>query len=138
MATAKEKLTENVKRELPFTIETMKGFNKIADAVKYFSDRRTPIRRKAIVNLFNEAHELNFGGVSLNMAVFKTDKEALDKFFDKKKLFSSELSRERFDAKVNKWFGKTDGPIKPPREVLVKDDVTSEKDAQSANSTPEQ
>ena len=138
MATAKEQLTDSVKRNLPFTIETMKRFNKIADAIKYFSDRETPIRRKAIVNLFNEAHELQFGGVSLNMAVFKTEKEALDKFIKDKKLFSNEITRKRFDAKVNVWFGKTDGPIRPPKEVLVKDDVTSEKDAQSVNSTPEQ
>ncbi|CAB4152442.1 hypothetical protein UFOVP611_11 [uncultured Caudovirales phage] len=137
MATVKERLTENAKRNLPFTIETMKRFNQIAEAIKYFSDRETPIRRKSIVNLFNEAHELNFGSVSLNMAVFKNDPKTLNAFIERNKLFANAITRKRLDVKIKNWFGKAEEIVKAETEVLIKQSVTSENDAQSANSPTE-
>ena len=113
MAIAREK------RELPFTVETMKKFSNIAEAVKYFTtDVKKPVRQKRIVNLFNEAHELNIGAVSLNMAVFKKDPRQLETFIQRTGIFKSEKSVERVRQKVDQWFGKTSDVKNPIGDVV--------------------
>jgi len=121
------------RKELPFTVETMKTFASIAEAVKYFENAKQPIRRKRIVNLFNEAHELNIGSVSLNMAVFKKDPKQLDSFIKRTGLFNSEKSIERVKKGVEAWLGKTPDvkyPIGDIRQPI------SEAKATVVNDTP--
>lgn len=112
MATIREK------RELPFTVETMRKFGNVAEAVKYFSQLKQPVRQKRIVNLFNEAHELNIGAVSLNMAVFKKDPKQLETFIKRTGIFKSEKSVERVRQKVDQWFGKTSDVKNPIGDVV--------------------
>lgn len=107
------------KRELPFTVEVMKKFSNIADAVKYFtSEVKRPVQRRKIVNLFNEAHELNIGAVSLNMAVFKNDPRQLDNFIKRTGKFQSENSVKRVRQKIDQWFGKTSDVKTPIGDVV--------------------
>ena len=106
-------MATKVQKEKPFTVETMKGFNSIADAVKYFSQLKQPVRQRRVVNLFNEAYELNIGAVSLNMAIFKNDTKKLETFIKSAGIFNSEKSVERLNKAVVLWSGKT-SDVKTP------------------------
>lgn len=125
-------MATRVQKEKPFNIETMKGFTTIAEAVKYFSQVKQPVRQLKIVNLFNEAHELNIGNVSLNMAIFKSDTKQLETFIKRTGIFRSEKSVERVKKAVEAWQG-----IKPrePFDGVVKDPLNVVK-AQTATETP--
>lgn len=126
-------MATRVQKEKPFNIETMKGFATIAEAVKYFSQVKQPVRQKKIVNLFNEAHELNIGSVSLNMAVFKKDPKQLETFIKRTGKFNSEKSIERVKKSVEAWLGKTPDvkyPIGDIRQPI------SEAKATVVNDTP--
>lgn len=125
-------MATRVQKEKPFTVETMKGFNSIDEAVKYFSQVKQPVRQLRIVNLFNEAHELNIGPVSLNMAIFKNDTKKLEEFIKKANIFRSEKSVERVKKAVELWKGiKT----REPFDGVVKDPLTDVK-AQTETITP--
>lgn len=110
-----------IRKEKPFTIETMKTISNVNDAIKYFQNEvKKPLRTQKIVNLFNEAHELNIGSVSLNMAVFKKDPKLIDEFVKRNKLFSSEKSAIVLKEKIGAWYGK---PIE--REVIDREIIES-------------
>jgi hypothetical protein len=121
------------KKELPFTVETMKEFSNIAEAVKYFSQVKQPVRQKRISNLFNEAHELNIGPVSLNMAVFKKDPKQLETFIKRSGVFQSEKSRIIVKKAVEAWLGKIENVKTPIGDVKRPID---EAKAQLSNETP--
>lgn len=124
MATIREK------RELPFTVETMRKFGNVAEAVKYFSQLKQPVRQKRIVNLFNEAHELNFGPVSLNMAVFKKDTKQLEVFIKRTGIFKSEKSVERVKKAVKAW---ELGNVKQPIEEMQLEETKKRAEAVAIN-----
>lgn len=111
------------RKEKPFTVETMRGFNTVAEAVKYFSSVKKPVRVLSIVNLFNEAHELNIGNVSLNMAIFKNDVKQLQKFIEKTGIFKSEKSIERVKNAVEAWKGVEK---RNDFENVVKDEISKQ------------
>jgi hypothetical protein len=110
-------MATRVQKEKPFTVETMKGFNSIAEAVKYFSQVKQPVRQRRVVNLFNEAYELNIGAVSLNMAIFRNDNKKLDAFIKIAGIFNSEKSVERLKKAVGLWIGKTPDVKNPIEDV---------------------
>ena len=125
-------MATRVQKEKPFTVETMKGFNSIAEAVKYFSQVKQPVRQKRIVNLFNEAHELNIGPVSLNMAIFKNDLKKFETFIKSTGKFNSEKSVERVKKAVELWKGDK---TREPFDGVIKDPLTDVK-AQTETATP--
>lgn len=114
------------KKELPFTIEAMKQFKNVNDAVKYFQNEvKRPLRTQKITNLFNEAHELNVGPVSLNMAVFKSDPKRFEEFIKRNKLFQSDKSLKIVRDKIAIWQGKPIEREPIEREPIIKQPIES-------------
>ena len=106
-------IRHDMEKSMPFNESTMLRFKNVNDAVKYFTRDAIPTRSpKAIVWLFQQAHEFNVGNVSINVAPFKNGTQItigdIKKTMESTKIKLSDSQWKKVEQNVNKFNVKTE------------------------------
>jgi hypothetical protein len=112
------------KKKIPFTLDGIRGFQSLNDALKYYSARENGARsQRAIVELYNQAYEFNIGKISVNLGQFKDgtkfNVDKLQDFFKRKKLFQNEKQLDSILQRVKKVTETWNGG--KPSDVFAKE-----------------
>jgi len=115
------------KKQIPFTVEGIRRFATLDEAIKYYGSKENGTRlRRSVSSLYVQAWEFNVGKVSINLSSFvrdyKLDGQKLKKYIDGIRKFSTEDNRwnvvKRAEKQVEIWYGRSKDL--EPRKVTEK------------------